>query len=408
MRSLGFYYKHMDESICPRINNTCPNLANSEFGNCPISDNEEAEIHCNLWKVQCKHSRFDIYKNPKYDFLLDIGVKFNFKIKTIALYFPFILSEDDIIDLGQTIVQDQELCCLIFNEDVITTHGEGCFNEIKFKSSGNSLWLYPIASTNISFEISKEEPKGCILHIRINSLPQITQTDNNIYIRFRIKLSEENLKNFKREELLSSDIIQSIFSKVEMFDFRINDKREINKKIDEYLRNEGYNTFRMTKVHFFLMCDTRNNIAGASMHFGRRFLETDKWNSYLKQPIPQNMIAYHWKDQTEKELLINSDKGFSLHGNTKLSDLLSWERKSFSNFRLFFIVTYPQRSIVQISFYCILAIILGAIGSVIATLFSSTTMASNLWGNISVTILLILAGALWLYLKCRSSVKFIK
>lgn len=413
MRSLGFYYKIIDDNLCPKTKKHCPEMR-EENPDTSVSNKEEAEIHCNLWKVQRDTSGLGKLQNPKYDFLLDVGIQFNCKIKTLALYFPFELSNEGVIDLGQTIIQNQELCCLIFNEDVITAHVDDCFSLVGFKDNKKALWIYPIAQTNYNCEKAKEKQKGTILKISINSDPLTPENSNlakqykknYIYIRFRIKLSEDDLINFKREELLSRDIVQSIFSKVEMFDFRINDKREINKKIDEYLRNIEFNTFRMSKVHFFLMCDTRNNIDKASMRCQSRFLETDKWATYVMQPIPQSMIAYHWKDQTDKELIIHEDKGFSLRENLKLSDLLSWERKSFSNFRLFFMLTYPQRSLPQILFYCLLAIFLGSVGSIVASVCFQTEYMIT--GIVIISIIFISVISIWIYLKNRSSVKFFR
>lgn len=441
MKSLGFYYSLSNNPICPKINKECPigknaRINDSNNGNKAKEDGNdkakikddcttnpeciqrpevyEAEVHCNLWKIQQKKSKIGIYKNPIYDFYLDIGLKFSPQIRYLSLYFPFVITNDKISDLGQNIVQDQELCCLIFNEDVVTTHGQGCFSRVVFKKVNEdkeSLWIYHIGETNYKCETAQEEHRGTILRINIDSDPKDELTSDKspqdttefIYIRFRINLTDSDLENFKREELLSRDIIQSIFSKVELYDFRINDKREINKKIDEHLQNEGYRPFRMSKVHFFLVCDTRNNVEKASMPYSSRFIETDKWNSYLRRPVPQSMVAYQWKDQREKELIVNQDKEISIRESIKLSNLIGWERKSFSNFRLFVMLTYPQRSITQILFYCLLVILLGAIGSLIASL-----ILKNIWINMIGIFLIGGTLLLWILLKNRSSVKFIQ
>lgn len=349
MRSLGFYYRNNKLAVCPCTNLPCPqNMQEAQKGDeNGVDINEEAEIHCNLWKLQRPVSLFKKMKNPKYETLLDIGIMFTPNLNNLAIYLPFYITDDQIIDLGQTIIQDQELCCLIFNEEVETTHSDDCFSKVNFKNDNKALWIYPIASTNCECEPSKEISQGTILKISIKSTPDIKSNEDNnnqgikdyVYIRFRIKLDEKDLSQFKRDELLSSDVIQSIFSKIEMYDFRINDRREINRKIDEQLRNDGYNTFRMKKVHFFLMCDNRNNIQKASMNFGSRFLETEKWRNYVNKPIPQSLIAYHWKDQPEKELFIDSEKKISVKEDIELNKYIRWERKNFSNFRLFFILS---------------------------------------------------------------------
>lgn len=423
MRSLGFYYNLSDDPICPKTMKECPVKINSngndKYGS--SSKNDEAEIHCNLWKIQCNKTRFYKYKNPIYDYLLDVGIKFNPIIKKLALYFPFELTNEKITDLGQNMVQDQELCCLIFNEDVVTTHGKGCFSQVEFNRGGErkeSLWIYHIGETNYSCEVSKEKQTGTILKINIESNPDhgtneqldYSNFSEFIYIRFRIKLTDLDLRNFKREEALSKDIIQSLFSKMELFDFRINDKREINKKVDEHLQSNGYLPFKMTKVHFLLACDIRNNVEKASMPYSSRFIETDKWNSYLCQPVPQSMVAYQWKDQKNKELIVEQDKEILLKEGFKLSDYISWERSGFSNFRLFVMLTYPQRSMYQILFYCLLAIILGAIGSIVASLYMPSSGISNdFWLRVIIGILIVIGTLkLWMKLKNLNSVDYIQ
>lgn len=411
MKSLGLYYKTNSSIVCPHTNKDCPVKSKDTEKEIKKPDVQKVEIHCNLWKVQKIESSQKIFYDPEYDVFLDIGLKFAPCIKTLALYFPFSFTPERIIDLGDIIVQDQELCCLIFNEDVITTQSQDCFSIVKFRDKDKILWIYPIAKTNYECEDSQEQPIGTILHIDINSeigsASDTNQEDseykNYTYIRFRINLTDEDLKSFKREELLSSDVIQSIFSKVEMYDFRINDKREINKKIDEQLKKDGYIPFRLSKVHFFLMCDTRNSIQQKSMKCKCRFLETEKWRRYLKQPIPQSLIAYHWTEKKQKELNIISsekseDKGFEV----------KWERKSLSNFRLFFMVTYPHRSWLQIIFYALLAIILGAFGSVLSTFIcpSGTSVTIRI---IAVVIGIILAVSIlltWYLIKRKCTVKF--
>lgn len=404
--------------MCPCTNLPCPQNVQEvkREDEKAVDIDEEAEIHCNLWKLQRPVSGFKKLLNPEYDALLDIGIMFAPNLNNLAIYLPFSITDDRIIDLGQTIIQDQELCCLIFNEEVETTHSNDCFSKVNFKNDNKSLWIYPIASTNCECEPSKEISQGTIVKISIKSTPNIKPDKDNynqdiknyVYVRFRIKLEATDLSQFKRDELLSSDVIQSIFSKVEMFDFRINDRREINRKIDEQLRNEGYSPFRMKKVHFFLMCDNRNNIQKASMNYGSRFLETEKWRMYINKPIPQSLIAYHWKDQPAKELFIDSEKKISVKEDIELNKYIRWERKNFSNFRLFFMLTFPHRANWQIVFYMLLALVLGSIGSIISSLLLPTSNIKDLnWYVFWIFITLIVGlFVIWIILKKLSSVKF--
>lgn len=409
MRSIGVYYKSpvSEASPCENCKFNIDKDRTISFGDSNVSDEREiAEIHCNLWKIQ--QSDRSYLKSPKYSYYLDFGIKFSENVNSLSLYLPFETDVTNIIDLTEILSQNQELSSLVFNEDVQTTCSNGPFHSITINNE--TLFLYNIGETNLKKDSSKEIEKGSIISIDIHSKPNLPalNQNRNIYLRFRIHLNDKAIESFRRQELLSADIIQSIFSKLEMYDFRINDVREINKKVDEYLRFNHYRPFKMQKVHFFLMLDTRNALQQSSMKSESRFLETDKWQSYMATSciLPKNMIAYHWKDQKEKELEVDNTKIRGLF-DSELSSVIRWKRQPFSNFRLFFMVTYPHRCLLQIGFYCLLAIILGSIGSLIGSLILNQNSLNSCWWVYSIVIPSI-AVTTWIQLKRRSRVNFVK
>ena len=416
------------------------------------------EIHCNLWKVlipQKIKSRF--FGNPKYNYYLDLGLMFDPAIRQLVFHLPFEFSTDDFKDLG-TKLDQQELSSLIFNENVETSCSAGTFHVLQF--SNKRLFVYPLSNQNLEVFPTTEKSEtnqsipGTNLTITINSTPDQTKTGivnvvkkiieskehsetsdkaqssvkNFIYIRFRLKLSSQQLNNIRREEFLSTDILQSIFSQNEMFDFRINDDREIDRKINEELASRSFFPFRISKVHFLFMCDTRNSVTTSSFPYITRFLETEKWGSYIDTSIPVCMLAHHWKDKKSKVVKIKSSESievvdnleslsglYQLSSYTKQEDqqsnpnyILSIEKATFSSFKLFFMLSYPHKSWWQISFYTVIAIILGCLGSLMAsTIFPNQ---NGIPYPVLATFLLVISiGALiyiWYRLKKRSEVTF--
>lgn len=421
MRSFGLYYKQEEEIECTKKD--CPYLPNRE-----ALSKQTIEVHCNLWKVLKK--RWPIYYvfcNPKYEYFLDFGLLFSPEIREIVLHLPFEFKEEGFEDLGKKL-DSQELSSLIFNENVKTSCSAGTFHMIQIDDK--IYYVYPLSSQNCKFPPTEETDdkkhryKGTNLQITVTSTPdksilpiiseKTTQGNANekddsknkgqknpktfFYLRFRLKLEEAQLKNIRKEEALSSDILQSIFSKNEMFDFRINDDREINRKIDEELRHKCYMPFEMTKVHFFFMSDTRNDVSNASSDYDTRFLETEKWEEYVDRRIPESMLAYHWKEKKERVVSIQTEpmdvKGVDLFGLNLFSkipytNLLAKFEKgnpTFSSFKLFFMLTYPHRSWVQILFYVLIVVFLGCLGSLGASyLFvdSTTSVTRSLWEYLS-------------------------
>lgn len=439
MRSFGLYYKKENPKVCPLV--TCP-IVNQKVENL-IDPNDKhqhegqeiIEVHCNLWKIlEKKGLRASMLKDDTYQYFLDFGLMFHPSIKEIVLHLPFEFHEQSLSDLGEKL-NDQEICSLIFNDNAQTTSSARNFHLITF--SGKRLLVYPISDQNLKFESTKEitsnkqEYPGTNIIISIKSNPQEVlkelilgeNIDNvRIYVRFRLILSENELRNIQKKEFLSTDIIQSIFSKNEMFDFRINDDREINRKLDEDLRSKSYLPFRMNKVHFLFMSDTRNPIVQASETYRTRFLETEKWSEYVGVPIPDSMLAYHWKDKKEKTLEIKS--AFPINPVSFVSEhihlilkqipykgmnyTVSDNEASYSTFKLFFMLTYPHRNWGQVLFYAFIAIFLGWLGSVFSSLMFNVESNWIRWcvfgGVFGLCLAIIWFG--WRGLKKKSRVNF--
>lgn len=314
-------------------------------------DLHKCEVHLNLWK-NAQRNRFHL----EVEYLLDIGIKiFEYKnsVESLTLFFPFQLSKNTISDLGKTLSDSKSLVNAIFNESMIHTDGEGNQGSLsKYESKSKevnekkrrSFILYILAPNNYDVE-TKEGLSGTFLTIKLNGaeLPD-AEKEGNLYIRFRIKINDVNAQTFlKRDEDLANDVLQAAFSKTELYDIRINDRRETDDKVLEEIETTMHNTLMpITKAHFFFVTNVVDQVSnGTSERMDTRMLEMDKWNTYVPYEDTHPRIAYHWKKVAEKE-------------------------KSFENFEIFFRNTCDNRNYRKIILYLFVAFWIGAVGSSIA------------------------------------------
>ena len=165
-----------------------------------------------------------------------------------------------------------------------------------------------------------------------------------MYIRFRLSLSKQDALEFIRsEENLSNDVIQAVFSKVELYDIRINDRRETDSKVLQDIEDNKHSTLlKFNKVHFFFMTDIHDKVSNGNFErMDSRILEADKWNSYIENFTTNTEIAYHWKKKADKD---------------------------FESFEVFYKDICNNRNYWKILWYFFIVINLGAIGSLFASI----------------------------------------
>lgn len=86
-----------------------------------------AELHINYWKIPVK--------NAVYNRFLDIGLLIEnsiSQIDTVYFYFPFLVTKDDIEDLGAKLT-DSDMFCTFFNGDytIVNVPNSQVYHEIK-------------------------------------------------------------------------------------------------------------------------------------------------------------------------------------------------------------------------------------------------------------------------------------
>lgn len=265
-----------------------------------------ADLHINYWKLPDRRT--------EYDRFMDMGImiyEVGKDVEELYFYFPFEVSCDDLEDLGTPLSQ-KDLLCLLFGADYelrnnISTSYTYADTQTEGKSS---FWMYQLDKPN--FETIRKQ-SGTIVKIKIKTRPNNKsvikegKTDKadsqkyNLYIRFRVN----NLTKKKQyvSENLSNDFLQSAFSKTEMTDICINDKRDIDRSDYQDLSNMG-TFFAFSKIHFFFIgSSTEETVSGQTTYKDCRPISYDIWKPYIGEHNPQHRmcIAYHWNLNAQKD-----------------------------------------------------------------------------------------------------------
>lgn len=356
MKSIGLFWnskKVIDGQVveCP-YSEDCDKAKNVSSSN--VQD--KFEVHLNLWNTKT------IDKVTKKDhklYALDFGVVCPLSISELVLLLPFEIATSDFIDLASWLANDKDLLCTVFNDNLtISSKPSNSYHLVENEKKSLSYILYELSSENI-VDLNYSQDNGYTVLKIVNNLEQgILDKAANIYVRFRILLNDMNAFAIQRQ--VSNDWFQSAFSSCYMFDFRLNDVRELDKKVKEKLCHDGYQMAKLKKVHFFYMADADESIEnGSAMMLDSRLLETQRWHSYFgsNTELKRENLAHHWKKCQ------NTDKNGS--GGTK-NDLAS-----FDDFCLFFKVVYTHYKFDRVLLYSFIVLLLGFLASAIVSFLQS-------------------------------------
>lgn len=244
------------------------------------------DVHFNFWKLPSSEKIRGLYREYKYEYFLDIGLKVkNIKpLDSINVYFPFLLKDDDIQDLGNVLIKDRKLINGIFNDDCTLI----CDKQAKvIHSDKREFIVYPLNEYNF-----KLEPKynGTIMSIEASTI------DNppcpNYYYRFRIR--SRMLEQLTRKHNSQNSFFENANSITEVIDFRLNEKRNYHESMAEEIPRMG--EFIIDKIHFLLLLDAKDELVSPGISFSCRELEKHIWSPYIgDEYMKRNIIAYHWK-----------------------------------------------------------------------------------------------------------------
>lgn len=353
MRSIGLFVKEENGSDKDRLDLLCG-----------------MEIHINLWNVRTNED--------KNFYAIDFGLKYSKEVEAIKIVLPFVTNKEDFSDLAHVLTSNKDLLCTVFNADMsISSEHSDSIHDVTNLDSGESMSIYELSGRNLTWKEFDQE-SNCT-ELLINPLYDKKKIkEDKVYVRFRIRLHDINM--FAHTRKLSNDLIQSAFSSTRLFDIRLNDKREIDKKLIEGILYERFHIVKIQKLHFFYMADAGESLEnGSNISLGTRMLEKERWNPYLgDNEMNTEYLAYHWKlDQLKPD------------GNNN---------KSYSTFSVFFKTNYTSYDIRRILRYTIIVVLLSFFGSLLANMLG--TVDKTCCYSLGLVSISVFCGYCWILKSC--------
>lgn len=366
--------------------------------------NYAIELHVNIWKMP---RYMTSWNQATY---IDIGIKASFVYNRIKLFLPFTIDpKEGCTDLIEKI-KDEKVLNALFNSDcILTSDKDSCFSKVmqydrRIDADGNhskTFYLYPLAESNVEIKFdrpknnNKRNHEGTWLNLSVVGFPseldkeldlskekilEIEDYKNNFfnkenykecidtgvikdkffYIRFRIQIKKSG--EFIIERNLSNDFLQSAFSKIELYDLRFNEARNIHDKINEQFKEEEYMLARFHDAHIFFVSSSKVQVNnGSKIKTDSRIIEPDIWSEYEPPHNPDNIfIAHHWK-------MIPQDT--YEHKHNKRTNKVALD--------IFFSAVSPRFRFGTVVLYVFVVVLLGCIGSILATDFTSPSKTTT-------------------------------
>lgn len=299
MRSFGLWYKSENEG------------------------NEEPifSVHINFWSESVKKD------SGVPD--LDVGIKIkNFRnINKLTFQCPFSIDESEIKDLA-TKLCNLKNANIIFNIDGNMQTKES-YSVYSFTKNGNEekILLFPLAQDfGKVYELIKEVKKTDMIfnfemfNKYFKNRLELKEIDY-VYIRFRI--SSAKLKNkiyFDCEP--SNKSFESAFSGTRIFDFKINEKRNLGSLTIAKIDLQKYVFPTIDNIHLLVMEPSSYEVESfANKQVTCRELEGKLWDDYFGviDYSKGRVLAYHWKFENECSCLIKVK-----YSKTDLATIISY------------------------------------------------------------------------------------
>lgn len=277
------------------------------------NENGESEpvfsVHINFWSESVKNDK------SKPD--LDVGLKIqNFRrVDEVRFHCPFVVEENEVVDLVPTLSKIEN-ANIIFNTDG-SIQAKESYSVYSFEKENKkeNLLLFPLNQDleKIYFLEPDDEKRKtdmvfnfAIFNEYLNQKNEFAEI-KDVYIRLRITSSE--LKNsiyFDCEP--SNKSFESAFSGTRIFDFKINEKRNLGIRTIKNVDLNKYIFPEIKTVHLLIMEPSSYDVESfANKQMTCRELEGDLWNDYFKNTIDYSqgrILAYHWKFEGECSCLV--------------------------------------------------------------------------------------------------------
>ncbi len=254
----------------------------------------DVELHINLWKLKKKENK---KKESPFKNFLDIGIKIlePSNVANISIFLPFKVTKDEIEDIGNYFEGNDKLVAAIFNEE-FSAHATSVQSKIlKIVDGENDVkfHVYMIDKKNDISRRRKNNYGGTVINIKSSSGAEFKP------LYYRIRISSNNLEKLYTTYTPENQWLDSHITHTELIDFRINEKRNLDRSLLEEMRNSGEVYFKA--VDYFIMREFKYDYVSSHKEMVRsRRLEPDLWDSYVGDDCEcSSTIAYHWTWKNE-------------------------------------------------------------------------------------------------------------
>lgn len=265
------------------------------------------EVHINIWKG-------DRDSKTRRVHLFDIGLLFKEirSLKTLALYLPFVVTQEEITDLFD-IMNDDTTLSAIFNE-TLTAKRDPNTNDFFAAHDESGKKQFHVSSCKSDRDmttrtIDEGDSSGTVITFRQEFLDRLNATVGDQYFRLRIPVPYETKNGFISEIHPKESAFLSTISTNEVVEFRLNERRNFSKAILKELEG-SIDLIEVSAVQYFLIRDMTVEMTQSHTSFKKmRRLERKIWDKYLEdepQFSPENMIIYHWSDMGLKNGSVES------------------------------------------------------------------------------------------------------
>jgi hypothetical protein len=277
------------------------------------------ELHFNLWRdIDLGANFFDtgIRIKPlavkKNEGGTERTLRTSEVIERLFLFVPVKLDIRQLVDLNRILLQGHTLNA-VFNDVVsVTTHAEEYFIA-RIDDKPLATFHYLTIEDDVEFEgIDAERGRVGTLVTFKRSLCERFSEDGDHYIRFRFRLDGRTSDLFTSELKPRDWFLLSSFSRTELTEFRLNERRSFPAAITARVSDNRAKYFALLTINYFLMRDRKYELIGAHTKFRKmRRLEQNLWEDYLRGVAPgvqlgwrleralrnasDRIIIYHWK-----------------------------------------------------------------------------------------------------------------
>lgn len=297
MRSFVLWYENKIESIKNKPKNKIKN-----------EQRVHLDVHVNQWQY---------LKNRKRNYF-DFGflVKDISNISNIFFFLPFAKDNVKVSDLCEKICGSEQarLVNAIFNESYRISCIENPKStkiKRKVREPNEEFIVYSLSEAQLSVS---SESEGSLVKIDLRDI-NLHGGPREYYFRFRIEISDG--QSVIKRGISETSFLQTLFTKVEVIDFRFNDVRSsVKNVVEKYLDGKHFN---IRKLHYLILRNEKDEFLFHGGGVSSRVLEDELWHDYFvtkenengsknkffgsifksKKDDANDVIAYHLKKKAK-------------------------------------------------------------------------------------------------------------